>query len=121
MTSVARAVALAVACAAIPCSGCPEQPSGQRSQPAPDPEKQPPKGSSPQDAKAGPPVRSDGTIYDVPLDIGLKFAEDDPLRVEEVRINAQAHTFEFESSREPIDVVLDPDTWLLMRSQFEQQ
>jgi aminopeptidase N len=63
-------------------------------------------------------VRAVGTIYDLPLDIGIIRPEDSFSRAETVRINAAEHRFTFECTRAPDDVVLDPDTWLLFEAQF---
>ena len=65
--------------------------------------------------------REDGTVYSVPLDIGIELEDDEEPVIETVRVDKAAHEFSFPVSSEPINVTLDPETWLLMQSEFDRR
>jgi aminopeptidase N len=54
-----------------------------------------------------------GIVFDTRLDIGIITDRSAAPRVETVPIGQRAQTFTFPVDKEPIDVVLDPNTWLL--------
>ena len=61
----------------------------------------------------------EGGLFTVPLEIGV-YGEGDlvPARVTRVEISEASHRFEIAVEREPADVRLDPNTWLLFRGEF---
>ena len=56
------------------------------------------------------------TVYKAPLDIGIVVDRAAAPRVETVTLDQRAQTFTFKLDKEPVDVVLDPNTWLLMQA-----
>lgn len=60
-----------------------------------------------------------GPVFRAALEVGLQAGE--TLRIETVEIDEAAETFTFEVESEPADVVLDPDTWLLMESRLARR
>ena len=56
------------------------------------------------------------TVYTTALDIGIIADRAAAPRVETVALDQRAQTFTLKVDREPEDVVLDPNTWLLMRA-----
>jgi aminopeptidase N len=56
-----------------------------------------------------------GDRSDVVLDIGILTDRGAPPRVETVRLAQREQTFTFAADRPPLDIVLDPGTWLLAR------
>ena len=56
----------------------------------------------------------EGGLFQVPLDIGV-YGEGDlvPTRVTTVEVSEAVHRFEIAVEEEPVDVRLDPETWLL--------
>jgi aminopeptidase N len=54
-----------------------------------------------------------GDVYRLPIDIGIARQAGAP-RVEKVELIAKTGRFIFAADAEPADVVLDPETWLLM-------
>ncbi len=67
-------------------------------------------------------AQASGTTFDTPLDIGIVTDRAAAPRVETVPLSQRAQTFRFQVDREPLDVVLDPNTWLLAQfGRFERQ
>jgi aminopeptidase N len=56
------------------------------------------------------------TVYQTALDIGIVMDRASAPRVETVPLDRRAQTFTFKLEKEPADVVLDPNTWLLMQA-----
>jgi aminopeptidase N len=66
-------------------------------------------------------AQSGGHVFDTPLDIGIVTDRSTAPRVETVPLPAHAQTFTFPVDKEPLDVVLDPNTWLLAQfGKFEK-
>ena len=61
----------------------------------------------------------EGGLFTVPLEIGV-YGEGDlvPAQVTTVEVSEGVHRFEIAVEREPADVRLDPNTWLLFRGEF---
>ena len=55
-----------------------------------------------------------GALFTFPLDIGVRAAADQPLRIEHVDVTRREQTFEFKADSAPSELVLDPNVWLLM-------
>jgi len=58
------------------------------------------------------------TVYQTALDIGIVTDRNAAPKIETVRLEKRDHAFIFKLDKEPADVVLDPDTWLLMQFEF---
>jgi aminopeptidase N len=56
------------------------------------------------------------TVYTTALDLGIVVDRAAAPRVETVTLDQRAQTFTFQLDKEPADVVLDPNTWLLMQA-----
>ena len=62
-----------------------------------------------------------GDPFQVPLEVGI-FTEDDALpHVEVLNVDRREHTFTIDLETPPTNVVLDPNTWLLMTADFQAQ
>ncbi|MCH7571570.1 MAG: M1 family peptidase [Planctomycetes bacterium] len=66
-------------------------------------------------------VQDGNLLYNLPLDIGVIDREGTVSQLETVRIETQEHAFVFKVDREPAEVKLDPNTWLLMQAEFKQR
>ena len=55
-----------------------------------------------------------GEPYRLPLEFGLTIPGAPAMRVEKVELTGASGSFTFPADVEPTDVVLDPNTWLLM-------
>jgi len=60
-------------------------------------------------------AQTTGTVYKTALDIGIIADRSAAPRVEAVQLDKAAQTFTIPLDKEPLDVVLDPNTWLLAR------
>ena len=58
-------------------------------------------------------TQTPGTVFVTPLDIGIVTDRSAAPRVETVSLAERTQTFTFRVDKEPVDVVLDPNTWLL--------
>lgn len=66
-------------------------------------------------------TQATGIVFNTPLDIGIITDRSAAPRVETVPLGQRAQTFTFPLNKEPIDVVLDPNTWLLAQfGRFEK-
>jgi hypothetical protein len=60
-----------------------------------------------------------GTIYELPLDIGIHFdGRTLPSVVERVTVDGRFHRFVIPVAGPPSDVTLDPDVWTLFEAEF---
>jgi aminopeptidase N len=67
-------------------------------------------------------AQADRIVFDTPLDIGIVTDRSAATRVETVPLGHRTETFTFQVDKEPLDVVLDPNTWLLAEfGRFERQ
>ncbi len=57
-----------------------------------------------------------GDAYRLPLEIGLTI--DGALKTEKIELTQKAQRFEIAADKEPVTVVLDPNTWVLMETRF---
>jgi aminopeptidase N len=57
-----------------------------------------------------------GEPFRLPIDIGIVATPDARPRIEKIELADRTGTFTFASETDPVNVVLDPDTWLLMEA-----
>jgi aminopeptidase N len=63
-------------------------------------------------------VQNDGSFFEMPVQVGLYFEGDSRPQIELLQVNETRNTFTLRVDREPENVVLDPDTWVLMEAEF---
>ena len=57
----------------------------------------------------------------MPIEVGI-YTDDAALpRLEALEVDEQQNTFTFPLDNAPTDVVLDPNTWVLMEADFSEQ
>jgi aminopeptidase N len=66
-------------------------------------------------------VQNDTSFFQMPVQIGIYFDGEPRPQIELLRVNDQQNTFTIALDREPADVVLDPNTWVLMEAEFVKQ
>jgi len=59
-------------------------------------------------------VQTDGSFFEMPIEIGLYFEGQNKVQMELVQMNQQSNTFTIKVDAEPSKIVLDPNTWVLM-------
>ena len=63
-------------------------------------------------------VQTDGSLFTMPLEIGIHQAGQATPTVERVEVKARSHRFTINVAKEPADVQLDPNLWVLMEATF---
>ena len=61
-------------------------------------------------------TQDDGSLFEMPLEIAVTTT--DKMQVHKVQISKKSNVFTIEAEAEPTDVLLDPNTWVLMMSEF---
>lgn len=61
-------------------------------------------------------VQGDGSVFRMPLDIAMRMPGQAVPRVHRVELNAKTQTFSISVPTAPDDVLLDPDSWVLMEA-----
>jgi len=56
----------------------------------------------------------------MPLEIGIYFAGQDRPQIELVQVNERSNVFTINVDAEPENIILDPNTWLLMEVDFKK-
>ncbi len=65
-------------------------------------------------------VQTDGSFFKMPMEIGIYHANQSKPQIEIVQVNAKSNTFTIKLSKEPEKVMLDPNIWILMDSDFKK-
>ncbi len=66
-------------------------------------------------------VQNDTSFLQMPVQIGIYFDGEPRPQIELLQVNDRQNTFTMAPDREPADVVLDPNTWVLMEAEFVKQ
>ena len=56
----------------------------------------------------------------MPIEIGIYYKGQDRPQIEVVQVNKKSNTFTINVDSEPKNIVLDPNTWVLMDADFEK-
>lgn len=59
-------------------------------------------------------VQEDGSLFKIPLEIALYFEGRDQPQIEVIQVNEKSNVFSIEVDAEPENIILDPNTWVLM-------
>ena len=62
--------------------------------------------------------RQEGDAYRLPLEIGIWTPENAEPKIEKIDLTRKKQTFEIAADKEPANVALDPNTWMLMDAKF---
>ena len=66
-------------------------------------------------------AQDDASFFQMPVQIGIYFDGEPRPQIELLQANDRQNTFTIALDREPADVVLDPNTWVLMEAEFVKQ
>ncbi len=64
-------------------------------------------------------VQTDGSLFEMPIEIGIDFG-DKPQHIELVKITGKSNSFKIKVDKEPKNVILDPNYWVLMNAEFRK-
>ena len=62
-----------------------------------------------------------GARFRMPLELGVYLDDGQPLHIERVDVDKAQNTFTFTYDQAPTNVVLDPNTWVLMEANFSER
>ena len=65
-------------------------------------------------------VQTDGSSFRMPVQLAIVIGDETRPRMEVLEVNAMQNAFTIPLEAEPQDVVLDPDTWVLMEADFRK-
>jgi aminopeptidase N len=66
-------------------------------------------------------VQADGSLFKMPLEIGIYRPNDSSLLIRKVQIVGQSNTFNIPVDFEPYKLALDPNFWVLMEADFKRK
>jgi aminopeptidase N len=65
-------------------------------------------------------VQKDGSLFEMPLEVGLYLEGQDRPQIEVIQINKKSNVFNINVDSEPDKITLDPNTWVLMDAEFRK-
>lgn len=63
-------------------------------------------------------IQKDGSLFDMPIEIGIYYKGQDQPQIEIIQVNEKSNIFTINVDSEPKNIVLDPNTWVLMDADF---
>lgn len=64
-------------------------------------------------------VQTDGSLFEMPIEIAIDF-ENSPKQLELIKIIGKSNSYKIKVDSEPINVILDPNYWVLMNTEFKK-
>jgi aminopeptidase N len=64
--------------------------------------------------------QDDGSEFKMPLEVGIYFDGDIKPQFEQILVDERSNSFNIKVVNKPIKIVLDPNKWLLMESNFSE-
>ena len=65
-------------------------------------------------------IQNDGSSFKMPLEIAVYYPGQAKPQIETVQVDAKSNLFNLKSTKEPERVILDPNIWILMDSDFKK-
>jgi aminopeptidase N len=62
-------------------------------------------------------VQTDGSLFEMPLEIGIDYGNKQQ-QIELINIKEQSNSFKLKVNKEPLEIILDPNYWVLMNHEF---
>ena len=66
-------------------------------------------------------MQNDGYFFQMPVQVGIYYDGEPQPQIETLQVNERQNSFTIELDRAPANVVLDPNTWVLMEAEFVRQ
>ncbi len=66
-------------------------------------------------------VQNDGSLFKMPLEVGIYSGDKNVPQIEVLQVNEKSSVFIIKVDSEPENVLLDPDTWVLMEADFRKK
>ena len=65
-------------------------------------------------------VQTDGSLFEMPIEIAIYYQGQDRPQIEIVQADKKSNVFTLEVGSEPKNIVIDPNTWVLMDTDFRK-
>jgi len=65
-------------------------------------------------------IQNDGSLFQMPIEVGIIY-ENDKKQIKLIEIKAKSSSFAIDVDREPKNVILDPNYWVLMNKNFKNK
>ena len=65
-------------------------------------------------------VQNDGSLFKMPLEVGIYSGDKNVPQIEVLQVNEKSNVFIIKVDSEPENVLLDPNTWVLMEADFRK-
>jgi len=65
-------------------------------------------------------VQTDGSLFEMPIEIAIYYQGQDRPQIEVVQADKKSNVFTLEVGSEPKNIVIDPNTWVLMDADFRK-
>ena len=66
-------------------------------------------------------VQNDGSLFKMPLEVGIYSGDKNVPQIEVLQVNEKSNVFIIKVDSEPENVLLDPNTWVLMEADFRKK
>ena len=65
-------------------------------------------------------IQNDGSLFQMPIEVGIVY-ENDLKQIELIEIKSKSNFFAIDVDREPKNIILDPNYWVLMNKNFKNK
>ena len=65
-------------------------------------------------------VQTDGSLFEMPIELGINFKGDQHQQIELLQVKEKSTVFKIKVEDEPENIILDPNSWVLMRTDFKK-
>ena len=56
----------------------------------------------------------------MPIEFGINFKGEKNQQIERVQLNEKSNVFKIKVKKEPENIILDPNSWVLMKTEFKE-
>ena len=64
--------------------------------------------------------QGDGSLFEMPIEFGINFKGEKNEQIERVQLNEKSNVFKIKVKKEPENIILDPNSWVLMKTEFKE-
>ena len=65
-------------------------------------------------------MQTDGSFFEMPIELGINFKGEQHQQIELVQVKEKSTVFKIKTETEPENIILDPNSWVLMRAGFKK-
>ena len=64
--------------------------------------------------------QGDDSLFEMPIEFGINFKGEKSQQIERVQLNEKSNVFKIKVKKEPENIILDPNSWVLMKTEFKE-